>query len=82
MAGNSDDSSYEASLKHLTNMVLEFLTVICITIEHSFACNSPPRFYVIFTKNGLVSQNLYLSQSRVKLDQRMNCAMYEIWFLL
>ena len=66
------------ALKYLNNMVMEFVAVIWITIEHSSVCNSPPRFYIIFTKNGLLIQNLYLTQSCVKLEQRMNCAMYEI----
>ena len=66
------------ALKYLNSMVLEFLTVIWITIEHSSVCNSPLRFYIIFTKNGLVIQNLYLLQSCVKLEQRMYCVMYEI----
>ena len=66
------------ALKYLNNMVLEFLTFIWLTIEHSSVYNNPPRFYIIFTKSGLVIQNLYLSKRCVKLDQRMNCAMYEI----
>ena len=57
MAGNSDDSLMKLALKYLNNVVLEFLTVTWITIEHSSVCNSPPRFYIIFTKSGFGDSN-------------------------
>ena len=78
MAGSSDDSSYEAGDEVSQQHGYGIRGRLWITIEHSSVCNSPPRFYIIFTKSGLLIQNLYLTQSCVKLEQRMNCAMYEI----